>query len=484
LSGLKVTMASSEISPFAKTGGLGDILCSLPRALHRLGLEVSLVMPGYRSVRDKGFDLEDTGVRLNIPVGERREKGSLLKIRTGSGIPVYLVRADQYFARKYLYGTPEGDYPDNAERFVFFTRAVLEVMRRDPPEVLHVHDWQSALAVAFLKTQPELYPELAHVKTVFTVHNLGYQGIFPAEVWGLLNLSRDYFNMHQLEFYGKVNFLKGGAVFSDAVTTVSPTYAAEIQSPEQGFGLDGLFRGRAASLLGILNGVDYDDWNPETDPHIAASYSHADLAGKRVCKAALQKAFGLPEAPDVPLVAMVTRLSAQKGLDLVAEGLPDMLSQGLQFVLLGTGEKYYQELFTRLHRRYPKKMGVHIDFDEPLAQRIIAGADILLQPSRYEPCGLTQLYALRYGTVPVVRAVGGLRDTIQECSADGSQGNGFIFSAYRVADLLAAVGRALALYRQPDRWLTLMRRGMAQDFSWGPSAQRYIELYKRLMAPA
>ena len=473
-------MASSEISPFAKTGGLGDILCSLPRALHRLGLEVSLVMPGYRSVREKGFELEDTGVRLSIPVGERREKGALLKIKTGSDIPVYLVRADRYFDRKYLYGTPEGDYPDNAERFVFFTRAVLEMMRLNPPEVLHVHDWQSALVVAFLKTQPRLYPELSHVKTVFTVHNLGYQGIFPAESWGLLNLSREHFNLHQLEFYGKVNFLKGGAVYADAVTTVSPTYAAEIQSPEQGFGLDGLFRERAASLHGIINGVDYNDWNPETDPHIAAGYSCADLAGKRVCKAALQRTFGLSEAPAVPLVAMVTRLSAQKGLDLVAEGLPDMMSRGLQFVILGTGEKYYQDLFTRLHRHYPKKMGIRIDFDEPLAQQIMAGADILLQPSRYEPCGLTQLYALRYGTVPVVRAVGGLRDTIQENSDDGSWGNGFVFNDYRVGDLLAAVGRTLALYRQPERWLTLMQRGMAQDFSWGLSAQQYIELYRGL----
>jgi starch synthase len=473
-------MVSSEISPFAKTGGLGDILDSLPRALRRLGLEVSLVMPAYCSIAGKGFELEDTGARLKVPVGKRREKGILLKAMTGGGIPVYFVRADCYFDRECLYNTPEGDYPDNAERFVFFTRAVLEAMRLDPPDIIHLHDWQSALAAAFLKIQPGLYPELARAKTVFTVHNLGYQGIFPAGSWGLLNLSRDHFNLHELEFYGKVNFLKGGAVFSDAVTTVSPTYAAEIQTLEQGFGLDGLFRARAAGLYGIINGVDYDVWNPETDPHIAAAYSRADLAGKRVCKAALQREFGLPEAPDVPIVAMVTRLSAQKGLDLVAEGLPDMLSREMQFVLLGTGEKYYQDLFTRLHRDYPEKTGVRIGFDEPLAQRIIAGADILLMPSRYEPCGLTQLYALRYGTVPVVRVVGGLKDTIREVAAGGSGGNGFTFDDYRAGGLLAALGRALALYRRPERWRGLMQRGMAQDFSWGPSAQRYLELYNRL----
>ena len=480
-SALKVTMASSEIAPFAKTGGLGDVLSSLPAALERLGLRVSLIMPAYRSVLEKGFPLEDTGIRLTVPVSGRREEGILLKTRADNEIPVYFIRADRYFDRDYLYGTPEGDYPDNAERFVFFSRAILEVLKLDPPAIFHAHDWQSALAIAFIKAQPYIYPELSPVKTVFTIHNPGYQGLFPPQDWHLLNLDWSFFNLHQLEFYGKINFLKGGITFADAITTVSPTYAEEIKTAEQGFGLDGVFRERAANLSGILNGADYEVWNPETDQFISQKYSRSNLSGKKVCKAELQRTFNLPENPDVPVIGMVSRLTAQKGLDLLAEALKELLSSGAQLVLLGTGDKPYQELFRKLHRRYPKKVGVRIAFDEPLSHKIIAGADMLLMPSRYEPCGLTQMYALRYGTIPVVRAVGGLKDTIEEFDPKTGKGNGFVFNAYEVPDFLGTVERGLSLFNRKNKWLTLMTNAMATDFSWKHSAQQYVELYQKLV---
>jgi len=476
-SALKVTMASSEIAPFAKTGGLGDVLSSLPAALERLGLRVSLIMPAYRSVLEKGFPLEDTGIRLTVPVSGRREEGILLKTRADNEIPVYFIRADRYFDRDYLYGTPEGDYPDNAERFVFFSRAILEVLKLDPPAIFHAHDWQSALAIAFIKAQPYIYPELSPVKTVFTIHNPGYQGLFPPQDWHLLNLDWSFFNLHQLEFYGKINFLKGGITFADAITTVSPTYAEEIKTAEQGFGLDGVFRERAANLSGILNGADYEVWNPETDQFISQKYSRSNLSGKKVCKAELQRTFNLPENPDVPVIGMVSRLTAQKGLDLLAEALKELLSSGAQLVLLGTGDKPYQELFRKLHRRYPKKVGVRIAFDEPLSHKIIAGADMLLMPSRYEPCGLNQMMSMRYGTVPVVRDTGGLSDTVTDYREKTKAGTGVTFADYDAPSLVAAVKRAVFLYGKKAHWQTMMKNGMAVDFSWRASAEKYERLY-------
>lgn len=457
------------------------MLGSMPIALERLGVRVSLIMPAYRSVFEKGFPIEDTGVRLTVPISERREEATLLKTRTRRVIPVYLIRADRYFDRDYLYGTAEGDYPDNAERFAFFGRAILEILKLDPPTILHAHDWQSALAIAFLKTQPHLYPQLAAVKTIFTIHNLGYQGIFPPQDWHLLNLDWSFFTPRHLEFYGKINFLKGGITLADAITTVSPTYAEEIKSEEQGFGLEGVFRERADNLFGIRNGVDYEGWNPETDPFISQKYSRDNPSGKKTCKAAIQQTFNLPENPDTPLIGMVSRLATQKGLDLLARALDRLLSLGVQFVLLGTGDRHYQEFFAKLDRRYPQKAGARITFDEPFARKIIAGADMLLMPSRYEPCGLTQLYALRYGTIPIVRAVGGLKDTVEEFDPKTGKGNGFTFNAYEVKDLLAAVERGVNLFRQRDKWTRVMKNAMAADFSWEHPARAYLELYHKLM---
>jgi starch synthase len=479
---LHIAMASPEIAPFAKTGGLGDVMGSLPQALERLGVKVTLIMPAYRSVLRGGFNLEDTGIKLSIPVSTRLEEVTLLKSQVDRAIPVYFIKADRYFDREYLYCTPDGDYLDNAERFVLFSRAVLEVLKLDPPSVLQAHDWQSALSIVFLKAQPHLYPELSSVKTICTVHNLGYQGLFWHLDWHLLNLDWSLFTPSQLEFYSRINFLKGGLVFADFITTVSPSYAEEIKTVEQGFGLHGIFRERAANLAGILNGADYDVWNPEADRFIIKKYGPAKLAGKKSCKAEVQRIFKIPENPDIPLIGMVSRLIAQKGFDLLEKAMPQLMSRDLQFVVLGTGDKQYHETLSKVAGKFPDRAGVRIDFDEALSHKIIAGADMLLLPSRYEPSGLTQIYALKYGTIPVVRATGGLKDTIEEFDSKTGKGNGFVFVPYEVQPLLDAVDRALAAFRNKKAWATLMQNAMAADFSWDRSARAYIELYKKLTA--
>ena len=478
---LHVVMASSEIAPFAKTGGLGDVLASLPRALERLGLRISIIMPAYRSVVQGGFPLEDAGISFTVPISNSREAGTVLKTKMGRDITVYLIRADQYYDREHFYGSHGEDYLDNAERFTFFARSILGVLKQDPPAILHAHEWQSALAVAFLKAQPHLYPELSSVKTVFTVHNLGYQGLFSYLDWHILNLEGHFFTPRYLEFWGKINFLKGGLVFADKITTVSPAYAEEIKTAEQGFGLDGVFRERAKDLVGILNGAEYEIWNSETDPFICRTYGFHNLGGKKSCKSDLQRIFHLHSDPDIPLIGMVSRLTSQKGFDLLEQAMEDLLSRGAQFVLLGTGDRHYEQVFAGMPDKFPGKAGVKIDFDESLAHKIIAGSDLLLMPSRYEPSGLTQLYSLRYGTIPIARATGGLKDTIKEFDPKTGEGNGFIFGPYEVPAFLQALDRALDLLRQKKEWSKLMGNAMAADFSWARSARSYADLYHKLV---
>ena len=475
---LHVFMASSEIDPFAKSGGLGDVLGSLPDALQRIGLRVSLVMPAYRSVLQGDYTIEDTGVRLTVPVSGHREEGILLKTKTKSDIPLYLIRADRYFDRDQLYGTPDNDYADNAERFTFFSRAVLEVVKLDPPQILHAHDWQSALSVVFLKTQSYLYPQISSTKTVFTIHNLGYQGVFWYQDWHLLNLDSIYFTSRYLEFYNKINFLKGGTVFADAISTVSPTYAEEIKTKEYGFGLEGVFQEQSEKLTGILNGADYDVWNPETDTLIAEKYSLNNPGGKKACKSELQRKFHLPENPDIPVLGIVSRLAVQKGFDLLEKSCNKLISRNLQFILLGSGDSRYQKFFSRMAKKYPDKVSVKIDFNETLAHQVIAGSDMFLMPSRYEPSGLTQIYSLRYGTVPLVRATGGLKDTVEEFNSATGQGTGFVFGDYKAENLLATVDRALDCFLQHrGQWNIIMKNGMRADLSWNCSAQAYRDLY-------
>jgi starch synthase len=459
-------------------------MLSLPGALKEQGARVSLVMPCYRSVLSGGYMLSDTGRKLTVPVSDRTEVGLVFTSVTQDGVPAYFIRNDSYFDRDFLYGTPDGDYPDSAERFVFFSRCVAELMRDDPPDIFNANDWQAAMAIVFLKSQPEMYPELTRVKAVMTVHNLGYQGAFWYQDWHLLNLDTSMFNLNDLEFYGTINFLKGGLVHADAITTVSPTYAEEIKTPEQGFRLEGLFRARAADVYGILNGVDYRVWDPALDKLIACQYGPGDLRGKAICKADLQKAYSLRLDARTPLIGMVTRLSSQKGIDLVRDSLAAIMGMGCQLVVLGSGDRAMQQIFSLLATRYPGQFGVQIGFDETLAHKVIAGADFMLMPSRYEPGGLTQLYGLRYGTIPIVRATGGLKDTVREFHPENAAGNGFIFYQYSAQRLVAAVARARATYEHGGpHWDTLMKNAMTADFSWAKSAAGYLSVYQKTMTP-
>jgi 1,4-alpha-glucan branching enzyme len=481
---LHVAMVSPEIVPFAKTGGLADMVGSLAMALEQLGQKVSLIMPAHRDAIHGRVPLEETGIRFTVRMDNRKEEAGLLRATLGGNVSVYLVRAGRYFDRPNLYGTPDGDYQDNAERFVFFSRAALETVRRiGPAQVLHAHDWQAALAIAFLKLQPEIYPELSAVRTVLTLHNVGYQGLFWQPDWRLLNLDWMFFNPRHLEHFGRINFLKGGLAWADAITTVSPTYAREIRTAEHGFGLEGVLEERAGDLVGILNGADYRVWNPASDPLIAKTYSPQDLSGKRACKAALQRLFGFPEEPETLLVGMISRLAAQKGFDLLQAAHEGLFRREIQMVFLGTGDRQYEEFLRGLAALHPGKVGLRIGFDEGLAHQIEAGADAFLMPSRYEPAGLNQLYSLKYGTIPIVRSTGGLRDSVEEFDPAASKGTGFLFAPYDASALLAAIDRALDAYRHKDQWAALMKNAMAADFSWGRSAREYLELYRRLMDP-
>ncbi len=437
-------------------------------------------MPAYRSVLRGGFKLETTDIRLLIPISNRIEKGTTLKGRVGNAITVYFIRCDKYFDREELYATSVGDYLDNAERFIFFSRAALEILKHDPPSIIHAHDWQAALSIAFLKLLPEFYPDLSEVKTVFTLHNLGYQGVFWNLDWHLLNLDWKFFNSKYLEFYNKINFLKGAAALADYVTTVSPTYAQEIKTSEQGFGLEGIFQEKGNRLKGILNGIDYNIWDPKTDTNIIRNYTVDDLMGKRTCKTDLQKTFGLEENSSVPIIGMVARLTSQKGFDLVAAAMNSLMKKNIQFIILGYGEKYYQETFEEMKIQYAGRLDIKLAFDYSSEHKIIAGSDIILVPSRYEPCGLTQMHALRYGTVPVVRETGGLKDTVHEFDPDKGTGNGFLFKVSEIPDFLNSIDRALSMYMQKKLWESLIKNGMKEDHSWEKSAQTYKELYENM----
>ncbi len=481
---MRVVMAASECVPFAKTGGLADVVGALPGALQRLGLEVAVILPAYHSI-PAGIPRRRTPWRLEVPLSDQTVTATVLQAQMGENIPVYLIEADQYFARAGLYGTPDGDYLDNAERFAFFNRAIAALLQHlGNVDVLHCHDWQTALTPLLLRADSDRYAALEGVRTVLTIHNIGYQGLFWHFDWHLLNIDWRYFTPEWLEFYGKINYLKGGIVCADAVTTVSPTYAQEIQTAELGYGLEGVLAQRRDALFGILNGVDYNEWSPDRDRHIAAAYSANDPSGKASCKADLQQTMGLPISPKIPLVGIISRLAAQKGFDLLSEVEERLLRKQLQMVVLGSGDAQYQELFTTLARRHKKRLAVRIAFDNALAHKIEAGSDFFLMPSRYEPCGLNQIYSLRYGTIPVVRATGGLQDTINDFDLNTETGTGFKFTDYTGAALLACVERGLHAYRNTKRWQLLMRNAMAADFSWARSAQAYAQLYKRLTRAA
>jgi starch synthase len=484
---LNIVFASSEVTPFAKTGGLADVSGTLPVDLQRAGHNVAVIMPAYRQVKASGLPLEPLGVKFDIPIGNKIVRGRLLRgTLPGSDVPVFFVEQDDYYDRPELYRSRGEDYKDNCERFVFFCRAVLESIRllHLQVDVVHCHDWQTALIPAYLQLEYSHTHGYENVASVLTIHNLAYQGIFWHWDMLLTGLDWKYFNYNQMEFYGKLNLLKTGLIFADWLTTVSPTYAQEIQGDPLGSGLDGVLRQRSENLSGIVNGVDYNIWNPATDPHLAAQYDVSNWqAGKAACKAALQRELGLPEAPRTPLVALIGRLADQKGWDLVLEVLRRWATEmDVQWAILGAGEPYYHDALGQVAREYPNRVAAQLEFSDPLAHRIEAGADIFLMPSRYEPCGLNQLYSLKYGTVPVVRATGGLVDTVTDTTPEtlaAGTATGFAFEDPTAGALNVTLRRALETYWQNEStWRQLVETGMQQDWSWKASARQYALVYE------
>jgi starch synthase len=479
---MRIVFASSEVAPFSKTGGLADVIGSLPAAIAKRGHEVTIITPRYGSVDVAAFDLRRRRSRLSITVKGKSVQGGLLEGRTPNGVPVLFVDQPAYFDRKELYGSDGQDYPDNDERFAFFCRAVLETCRLADlsPDVIHCNDWQTGPVPVLLQFEYRERPELNSTGTVFTIHNMGYQGIFPPEAVMTLGLGWNLFTPSNLEFFGKVCYLKAGLGFADKLTTVSRKYAEEIRTATFGHGLEGLLSDRAADLRGILNGVDYNTWDPREDPHIAANYSPDNLSGKIACKTDLQRRMGLPLDPEAMLVVNISRLASQKGIDLILEGAEELLGLPCQWVFLGSGESKFEEALRMLAQSHPEKVGVQIGYDEGLAHCIQAGADVFLMPSRYEPCGLNQMYSLRYGTIPVVRATGGLDDTIEDVSE--GEGNGFKFVEASPSALLSAVRRALELFGNRVAWRRLVENAMSHDFSWEYPARRYEAIYREIVS--
>jgi starch synthase len=472
-------MIASEAAPFAKTGGLADVLGSLPAALERLGHEVDVVMPRYR-----GITAGEPAGAVTVRLGGQMADARIWIAGTGR-VRTIFVDHPPYFDRDYLYGTTGQDYPDNPERFAFLAMAALEwaASTAGHVDIVHAHDWQAGLAPLMLRNG-YAPPKLAHTPAVFTMHNLAYQGVFDASWLPRLGFGWDLMRIDALEYWGRISYLKSGLMFSRMITTVSPHYAQEIQTPAFGFGFDGILRHRADDLVGILNGIDYDQWDPARDPYLPEPYDATNVAGKRSAKRLVLQVFGIPaneEALARPLVGLISRLVDQKGFDLIAE-IADVLPKlDASFVLLGNGDRRYEDLWLGLAARHPGRIGARIAFDEQLAHRIEGGADLFLMPSRFEPCGLNQMYSLRYGTVPVVHAVGGLYDTVRTFNPRTGEGNGFSFDNYSAQALLDTLRWALEIYGDRKTWLGIQQRGMRQDFSWDASAGQYVKVYERAM---
>ncbi len=477
---MHIAFAASECVPFAKTGGLADVVGALPRALAELGHQLTVYLPRYR--RTKLTDAKTVIRSITVPFDDQYRFCSVLDGGIRSGVQFYFIDYPPYFDRDALYGTPVGDYRDNAERFALYSRAVIEASKiLGPPDIFHCHDWQAALIPVLLRTLYEEDPAFRATGTVFTIHNIGYQGLFPPDTLPLLMLPWDLFTISKMEFYGRVNFLKGAIVFSDFITTVSRKYSQEIQTAEYGFGLEGVLRSRSSTVTGILNGVDYCEWSPQADKYIVAHYSPDDLSGKKLCREDLLAEFGVKGLRvEVPIIGIISRLAAQKGFDLLAQAADRLAREEMLMLVLGTGDKEYEDLFRRLARQFPGRFAVRIAYDDKLAHKIEAGADMFLMPSRYEPCGLNQIYSLKYGTAPIVRATGGLDDTVEPWDPQTRRGTGFKFTDYNEEALLAAIRQALDAFRDRPAWEVLMRNGMTKDFSWTSSAKEYLRVYDRV----
>ena len=463
---MRIVICASEMVPFAKTGGLADVVGSLPLALAKLGAEIKVVIPKYRSITEPR------------PCVQRWDRSSC---SISENVEVYFVENENYFNRENLYGDSSGDYPDNLERFAYFCRRSLTLLEKTgfKPDIIHCHDWQTGLIPVYLKTVYSKDPFYSRTKSLFTIHNLAYQGVFPRDKLSFLGLDREGKGEEFCAQGGNINLLKAGLVSADIISTVSPTYAKEIQTKEFGCGLEDVLVKRAGELYGIINGIDYHLWDPATDEAIAERYSFSSPQQKEANKLALQGECGFKKVPDAPLIGIVSRLAEQKGFDLLAKSLNGILNLGAQIVVLGTGDERYHKLFEKFAAMYPEGISVNLGFDAQLARRIYAGSDFFLMPSRFEPCGLGQLISLRYGAVPVVRATGGLKDTIIDYCRDPERGNGFSFTGYKEDYLLAVLKEAIKVYRDKERWFKLVRRAMECDFSWHSSAGEYLKLYKK-----
>jgi starch synthase len=486
---LKILYVSGEVVPFAKTGGLADVAGALPQVITDIGNEVRIMMPKYGSINDRKFRIHDV-LRLKdikIPVGVKEE---LLSVKVtalpSSKVQIYFLHNAGYFGREGLYVSPstKKDYQDNDERFTFFCRGVLETLKMLgwKPDIIHCNDWMTALIPAYLKIVYKDDPFFKNIKTVFTVHNLAYQGQFPKVSFDKTGLPESAFSPEGVEFYEQMNFMKAGLMYSDIITTVSEKYAEEIRLDEDyGAGMNGVLQYRKKDLYGILNGIDYSIWNPETDALLENHFSPANLSGKAENKKALCKRFKFEYKEDTPIIGIISRFDMQKGFDLIDEVGDKMMKLGIQLVVLGSGDKKYQDMFSTLASKYPDKIGTYFGFSDELAHLIEAGSDMFLMPSKYEPCGLNQMYSMRYGTIPVVRLTGGLADTVRPYSAKTGKGNGFGFEKFSGTDLYKTVKEAVEIYQNRKVWHRLMQSGMSENFSWENSAQKYIAIYKKLV---
>lgn len=477
---MKILFVSPEITPFAKTGGLADVAHALPQALKALGCDICAVMPKYLSLAEQNLAME-TVASFTVQMHNGLQRAELLRAKNGS-VPTYFIENEVYFNREGFYGLGDGDYPDNLERFVFFCKAALECCKAMDflPDVIHCNDWQTAVLPAILRSTYGTYRREPFFqplpKIVYTIHNISYQGRFPEDHWPILSLPRSYYS-NDFEFYGQINLTKSAIHLSDAVTTVSETYAREIQTTDFGFGLQDILQRQKDNLFGILNGVDYQEWNPETDPHTyGIHYSADNPSGKFQIKTRLQQEYGLPNRDNVPLIGMITRLVEQKGIDLITACAEQILKLDTQMIVLGSGDPGYHNFFEWLRRSYPGQVGIYIGYNNQLAHKIEAGADMFLMPSLFEPCGLNQIYSLKYGTLPIVRLTGGLADTIQ----DGA--NGFTFFDFKSSSFFDSVKRAVDTYRnQPEMWKQMMITAMDQDYSWEKSAEKYLTVYNKVL---
>jgi len=475
---MRILFTGSEMDPLARTGGLGDVLEALPAALAARGHEVSVVLPCYRGLRENPkFGVRSTGVQMPVQVGSKVLPAEILECTASNGVQVFLIRRDEYFDRSGYYGVEGRDYDDNAERFIYFSRAVVELARRaiPPPDIIHANDWQTALVPVMVRERKLPF------KTVLTIHNLAYQGSFWGLDFALTNLPGHYFSATGVEYYGNLNLLKGGLLYADALTTVSERYAREIQTPEQGAGLDPVVREQARKLTGILNGADYDIWNPATDMLLPQRYTPQKLAGKRSCREALLAECGLAPEPAGPVLVMVTRLTHQKGIELLFPLLDRLLADDVRLIILGEGHVAFERELGIASRRHRERFAFRAEMDEALAHRMYAGGDAFLLPSHYEPCGLSAMYALKYGTLPIARATGGLYESIQDYDPTNESGHGFLFYDYTTEALWDAIMRTRHHFAEPNTWAALQQRAMACDFSWANAVPRYEEVYRRAL---